>query len=382
MKRREFIRFGGAAAGSSALLPLLGRGPWPGRRRNLAGVAAGTDDPVRLSSNENPLGIPDTAREAIVRGFDRAHEYPGERIRALREALARHHELDPEGIVLGSGSTEVLQMAVQSRMRRGLRIVLPEPTFEDVNRYALPHSDDVELVRIPLREEDGAHDLAAMERAADGVPEGAVVYICNPNNPTGTVTPVDPLVEWISRAPQHFFLVDEAYVEYVEDPAYRPLDRWAPLRPNVVVTRTFSKVYGLAGLRVGYALAHPDTAEQMGRFATPTNPSHVGCLAALAALDDGDYVRRGLEVNRRSREIALQVLDDLELPAMPSETNFILHRIRGDLDLYRERMAEAGFRVGRAFPPYLDHNRVSLGLPEDMERWAETLRDFRSRGWV
>jgi histidinol-phosphate aminotransferase len=317
-----------------------------------------------------------------VRGFDRAHEYPGARMQALREALAAHHDLEPAGIVLGSGSTEVLQMAVQCQVRSGLRVVLAEPTFEDVDRYVLPHSDQVEVVRVPLLMGSRAHDLDAMARAADRGRGGSVVYVCNPNNPTGTVTPVAPLKDWIARSPEHFFLVDEAYVEYAEDPAYEPLDRWAWERPNVVVTRTFSKAYGLAGLRVGYAVAHPDTAERMRMFATPTNPSHAGCLAALAALEDEEYVQRGLELNRRSRSLVLRVLDELGLSSMPSHTNFVLHQIGGDLDAYRSRMADSGFLVGRPFPPFLGHNRVSLGLPEDMERWAEVLRQFRRRGWV
>jgi histidinol-phosphate aminotransferase len=382
VERRDFFRFGAGAVAGAAFLPLAGR-PRPGSASPLiAGSPLRSDGPVRLSSNENPLGIPDSAREAVIRSFGTAHHYPGASMGALREALAARHEVETSGIVLGCGSTEVLQMAVQSRIRPGLRVIVPEPTFEDVDRYVLPHADQAEVVRIPLLPGDGSHDLEAMERAANGSPGSALVYICNPNNPTGTITPVAPLKAWIDRAPRHFFLVDEAYVEYVEDPRYEPLDRWARERPNVVVTRTFSKAYGLAGMRVGYAVAHAETAARMRLFATPTNPGHPGCVAALAALDDRGYVERGLEMNRRSREIVLQVLDELELSSMPSHTNFVLHRIRGDLGRYRRRMADAGFLVGRPFPPFLDHNRVSLGLPGDMERWADALRDFRSRGWV
>jgi histidinol-phosphate aminotransferase len=385
MERRDFLRMGAGLAGGAALIPLAGvPGPttWSGAREALAAGARSVDGPVRLSSNENPLGVPQSAREAIVRAFGEAHHYPGTAMQALRRALADHHEVEPSGILLGCGSTEVLQMAVQSRIRPGLRVVVPDPTFEDVHRYVLPHAGEVEVVRVPLLPGSFAHDLEAMEARAREATGPCVVYICNPNNPTGTVTPVAPIRAWIDRAPDLFFLVDEAYVEYAEDPAYEALDRLAWRRRNVVVARTFSKAYGLAGIRVGYSVAHPESTERMRLFATPTNPGQPACVAALAALGDRDYVQRGLEINRRSREIVLKVLDELELSSMPTHTNFVLHRIQGDLELYRRRMAEAGFLVGRAFPPYLDHNRVSLGLPEEMERWAGVLRGFRDRGWV
>jgi histidinol-phosphate aminotransferase len=385
MERRDFLRMGAGLAGGAALFPLAGvPGPttWSGAREALAAGARPADGIVRLSSNENPMGVPESAREAIVRAFGEAHHYPGAAIQTLRRALAEHHGIEPSGILLGCGSTEVLQMAVQSRIRPGLRVVVPDPTFEDVHRYVLPHVGEVEVVRVPLVPGSFAHDLRAMEERAREATGPCVVYVCNPNNPTGTLTPVAPIRAWIDRSPDLFFLVDEAYVEYAEDPVYEPLDRLAWERRNVVVARTFSKVYGLAGIRVGYSVAHPETTERMRLFATPTNPGQPACVAALAALADRDYVERGLEVNRRSRGIVLQVLDELNLSSMPSQTNFVLHRIQGELELYRQRMAEAGFLVGRAFPPYLDHNRVSLGLPQEMERWAEALRGFRARGWV
>jgi histidinol-phosphate aminotransferase len=385
MERRDFLRLGAATAGAAAILPLAGgRAPatWPDVREALAAPPRAAEGPVRLASNENPLGVPQSAREAIVRAFGEAHHYPGAAMQALRRALADHHEVEPSGILLGCGSTEVLQMAVQSRIEPGLRVVVPDPTFEDVHRYVLPHAGEVEVVRVPLLPGSFAHDLEAMEARAREATGPCVVYVCNPNNPTGTLTPVAPIRAWIDRSPDVFFLVDEAYVEYAEDPAYEPLDRLAWERRNVVVARTFSKVYGLAGIRVGYSVAHPETTERMRLFATPTNPAQPACVAALAALGDQDFVERGLEINRRSREIVLQVLDELGLSSMPSHTNFVLHRVRGDLELYRRRMAEAGFLVGRAFPPYLDHNRVSLGLPEEMERWAGALRGFRDREWV
>ena len=381
MKRRDFVRAGGAAAGASALLPFLDLGSTRGRPAS--GPARRQDGTVRISSNENPLGVPESAREAMGEGFGRGHRYPRSD-EPLVEALAERHGVDPSGIVLGNGSTDVLRMATQAGALRAdrLRIVMASPTFNDVARYAEPHPN-VEVVRVALTEGSHAHDLEAMRRAAEAGPEAALIYVCNPNNPTGTLTPVSAVRRWIEEAPRsHTFLVDEAYHHFVDDAAYGTLDRLASRRPNVIVARTFSKVYAMAGIRVGYAVAHPDTAARLGELAVITCPNHLGNVAATAALEDETFVRRALETNRRSKRIVRDTLDELGLSRLPSHTNFVMHEIGTDVETYNERMLEAGIRVGRPFPPYRRRSRVSLGSPEEMERWAETLRSFRERGWV
>ncbi len=197
------------------------------------------------------------------------------------------------------------------------------------------------------------------------------------------MTPVPPLEEWILEAPEsHLFVIDEAYFEYVDDPRYRSLDRLAWERPNVVVLRTFSKIYAMAGLRVGYAVAHPHTAARLKQFKSGRGPSHTSNMAALTALADGQIIRRALDANRESKGIVLEVLDELGLGHIESHTNFVMHDVHGDVPLYVERMEEAGFLVGRPFPSVPSYNRVSLGTPAEMRSWADTLRSFRERGWV
>jgi len=379
MRRRDFLRFGAAAAGAPALLPILGEVQLP----ELGAHRARDDGILKLSSNENPLGIPPAARRAMTQAFSDANRYPGGPNDALAEALAAQHGVPAESIVLGSGSTDVLRMAVQSvtAKRASVRVVLPDPTFEDVFRYSDPFPS-VELVRIPLLEERWAHDLDRMAREADEDPDGALVYICNPNNPTGSLTPVSEVRAWIEEAPRHFFLVDEAYFEFVDADDYESLVQWSQERPNVFVARTFSKVYGMAGVRVGYGIGAPATAARVREFATPTNPNLLGAFGARAALDDRDHLRKSIEMNARSRELVYEVLDELGLEAMPSHTNFVMHRIRGDLARYQARMEAEGILVGRAFPPYTRWNRLSLGTPEQMARWAETIRGFRGKGWI
>jgi histidinol-phosphate aminotransferase len=301
--------------------------------------------------------------------------------RALTEALARKHGVSEDQIVLGNGSTEILQMGVQAFMDPQLRLVSPVPTFEDVFEYSDPHPW-VDVRAVPLLA-DFSHDLAEMERASQGSQDPVLVYVCNPNTPTGSLTPVRDVESWIRRAGENVaFLVDEAYFEFADSPDYYSLDGVAAENPNVVVARTFSKVYGMAGMRLGYAVAHPETARRLRAFAAGPNTNQLALVAGLAALEDSEWVGESVGTNLESRRMAYQVLDELGLDYIPSHTNFVMHRISGDLRQYIDRMAEAGIRVGRPFPPMLEYNRLSFGLPGEMGQFADTLRGFRRKGWV
>jgi histidinol-phosphate aminotransferase len=209
------------------------------------------------------------------------------------------------------------------------------------------------------------------------------VYICNPNNPTGTLTASRDLDAWIADAPERvLFAVDEAYFEFVNDPSYWSAQKWIGTHRNVLVVRTFSKIYAMAGLRLGYAIAHPDAAERLGRYASGNNANYLALVAARASLDDQAFAQKSLETNRTAMRVAHRCLTELSLEYLPSHTNFLMHRIQGDLATYNRRMREKNIQVGRAFPPMLGHSRVSIGLPEEMEAWAEALRSFRQQGWV
>lgn len=377
MKRRAFLRSGLLAAAAPAVLPraLEGSSFLTPRQAPQQGAS------IRLSSNENPLGIPEASKEAIVDGMRGANRYPGTSRRDLASALAEKHGVDTNSLVLGNGSTEVLQMGVQARLDPALRLVAPTPTYEDVFEYSEPHPW-IDLRPVPLMD-DWGHDLTAMEHEASGAPGPVLVYICNPNNPTGTLTSVDDVEAFIRRAPDNVhFLVDEAYFEFVDSSEYRTLIPLAVQNPNVVVVRTFSKVYGMAGLRLGYGIAHPETARSLQAFAAGPNCNHLALVAGLAALSDGSWVGKSVEANLASRNVAYGVLDELGLEYLPSHTNFVMHRISGDLRQYIQRMADAGIRVGRPFPPMVNFNRCSFGLPEEMERHAEVLREFRRKGWI
>ena len=374
MKRRAFFQTGFTAGlaglgGTAALPTFLSASP-----RRLA------DGSVRLSSNENPMGICPAARQAIIDGLDLCNRYPGDSIRPVLDALAEKHGVNTDRIVIGAGSTEVLQIAVQM-LGPDIQVVLAEPTYEDMPRYSSPFSHH--LAMVPLRA-DYSHDLDRMREVVREWNGTSLVYICNPNNPTGSLTPSAQVDDWIASAPENvYFVVDEAYFEYAEGtPEYWSALKWIDTHPNVMVVRTFSKIYAMAGMRLGYGIAHEDSIGRIGFLATRNNANHPACVAALASLGDTGLVRRSVDVNRRAQLILEGALDDLGIEHLPSHTNFLMHRIKGDLADYRDRMRERGWLVGRDFPPMLSYNRVSFGMPDDMERFVDTLKDFRTRGWV
>jgi histidinol-phosphate aminotransferase len=295
--------------------------------------------------------------------------------------IAELHGLTPEHVVLGNGSTEVIRMAIEAHASSGSRILQASPTYENAIAYARPYPFRIE--QVPLTSEF-AHDVQRMSRMAEGWREPTVVYICNPNNPTGTLTPSAELDEWFSSAAGNvFFIVDEAYYPFVDDPNYWSAEKWAGQRSNVLVTRTFSKLYGIAGLRIGYGICGIETAARLSRHATRSSPNTMAVEAALGALEEEGWYERSLETWDQCKHVVTGCLDELGLHYFKSHTAFLFHEIRSDQRLYIRRMADQGIQVGRPFPAIPDHSRLSLSaMPDGMERFAETLRMFRRRGWI
>jgi histidinol-phosphate aminotransferase len=376
MDRRGFVTSGmaaglaGATASGGALGALLERTPgWmPGKTL--------PDGDIKLSSNENPLGLAPAAKEALIQAIGEANRYPNRG--PLLEELSRYLDVTPENLTLGFGSTEILQVSVQALQGPNTPLIIAAPTFEDVTDYQDTMPFEVEA--IPLTA-DLQHDVGRMREAAKRRP--SVVYFCNPNNPTGTVTSARDIDAWIADAPETTtFLMDEAYLEYVDSDEYWPAMKWIEQKPNVIVIRTFSKIFAMAGLRLGYAVSHPTTARRLNEHTVQNSPNVLASAAGIASLRDEGLVERSVAVNAEAKSIVKQTLDELGLDYFPTNANFIMHRINGDLATYRGRMREAGLLVGRDFPPLLEYNRVSFGLPNEMDRWADTIKDFRGKGWI
>jgi histidinol-phosphate aminotransferase len=383
MDRRGFLRFGAAASVTATATAAAPAGISAAERwsnRTFARPHLLENGDLRLNANENPLGLSEKARNAVLDAMVDANRYPFIQHEAMEVTLASKRGVGQENVFLGAGSTEVLQMAVQALQGPRTRLVVADPTFEDVGRYQNPFPYQMERVPLDFRY---AHDIARMREVVGRSRTPTVVYICNPNNPTGTITPSAEVDAWIQDAPETvFFIIDEAYFELVEAPNYWSMAKWIHDKPNVLVARTFSKIYGMAGMRLGYGMAHPDTVLRMKEFIQQNNANVLAIAAAMASLEDDDHVIRSRAVNAASRRVVEDTLDELGLGRLESHTNFLMHKINGDLTEYAARFRERGIWVGRPFPPMLDYNRLSLALPEDMERWADVLRDFRSRGWV
>ena len=388
MKRRAFLRTGLTGAGVAGIAaaplaaPLAGATTARGLDTIFNPRRPGRDynGPVRLSSNENPLGIAPSARQAIIDGLDEANRYPGATGELVREALVARLGVKPGQLFFGSGSTEILRIASAAWAAPGGRLIYAEPTYEDVPRYSQPFAYD--HVTVPLTS-DYAHDIGRMREEVAKSSAPSVIYFCNPNNPTGTLTPTRPIMDWIrDEGEQHLFLVDEAYFELADDPGYETFVPLIERHPNLIVARTFSKVYAMAGIRLGYGIAHEATVQRVLPFATRNAPNHVAGVAAIASLADADFFAKSVATNDAAKAIMYDALGQLDIEVLPSHTNFVMHRIRGELATYNERMYEAGFNVGRPFPPMTDWSRLSMGLPSDMEKLAEVMTDFRKKDWI
>ncbi len=367
MTRRQF----GAALGVAAGATLLEIGPGP--RAAGASLALGLPpDMVQLNSNENPYGPSAPARKAMTLSQDVAGRYPDAMEDEVRNAIAKLHAVAPEQVVLGCGSSDILRMADAAFLSAGRTLVVAEPTFEAVLAYN--RVIKAEPMKVPL-DASFRHDLSAMA-AACGVTTG-MVYICNPNNPTGTIVSGEALAAFLSRVPSSVpVLLDEAYHHFVEDPAYRSgLDLLAS-HPNLIVVRTFSKIYGMAGMRLGYAVAERSLSETLGRYASFSNTNAAVLAAALATLEDAGLVP---EMKRRINGTRRWLTDQLTAEGrrfIPSETNFVMIETRRDVAQLIDQLKARKILVGRRFPSMPTWLRVSIGTPAETGAFLAALRSL------
>jgi histidinol-phosphate aminotransferase len=327
---------------------------------------------IDLSSNENPYGPSPRALEAMTRSQPVAGRYPDAAEQRVVEAIARHHATLPERVVLGCGSSEVLRLCDAAFLGPGRTVVAAEPTFEAVLHYA--KVTRAEAVQLPLTAEF-RHDLTAMARACDS--RTGLVYVCNPNNPTGTIVQGDALLAFLQQVPPTaVVVVDEAYHHFVEDPAYRSAASLVDRFPNLVVSRTFSKVYGMAGMRLGYALASAANAEALRAHAAWSNANVAALEAALASLADPDHAARQRELLNGTRRALCRALDQERRRYIPSETNFLMIEVGGDVKPLVPAFEARGIRIGRRFAAMPGWLRVTIGRPEETEAFLAALREL------
>ncbi len=317
---------------------------------------------VKLASNENPLGPSPKAMAAARQALGEANWYPDGGSKRLREVLAGRFGVRPEEVFVGLGSSEIIDLASRVLLRPGLTGITSEGTFA-LYPIAIRASGG-KLVQTPMR--NYTFDLDAM--AAAVTPETRIVYIANPNNPTGTAFGAAEFDSFMKKVPGDVLvLLDEAYTEYAERRDLPKAMEIFKKYNNLLTLRTFSKVYGLAGLRIGYGIGHPTLVAEMYKLRTPFNETSVGQAAALAALDDAEHVQRSVKMNRAERTRLLEELRKSGLKPVPSETNFLFVPVGGmDAKALCDELLKEGVIVRpMAWMGFPDAARISVGNPEE-----------------
>lgn len=368
MNRRDWLRNSSMLAGAGLLLgrdalampaSVDGAGDLPTR---------GADGRARLAYNENPYGPPKSAREAMMRAWDDSNRYGPAGAPELSALLAAQWRVPADHILITQGSAEGL-CASAAAFCNGGEVISAQPTYDQLLSYA--ENLGATIVRVPL---DGnlAFDLPAMERKVG--PFTRMVFVVNPNNPTGTLVKADDVEAFAKRVSTKApVFIDEAYFEYVDLPGHRSMMSLVTQGYDVVVSRTASKIHGMAGLRVGFLVARPEILARIAAYRQGF-PNAMAIRAAIAAVRDTDaqqFVRRQ---NASSRESMYRALDSLKRRYVPSHGNMVFFHTGRPITDVITAFAERGVDVGRPFPPMLDWCRVSTGTPEDTERFVGALR--------
>ncbi len=331
----------------------------------------GISNSIKLASNENPLGCSELARVAAERALADMARYPDGGGYELRSLLAQKHAMSSDCITLGNGSNDVLDMVARVFLAPGYESLFSQHAFAV---YPLSSQAVGAVLKMAPAKEYG-HDLDAMSVLISD--KTRVIWIANPNNPTGTWLREGELHAFISKLPREIVVVvDEAYLEYVNEPEYPDTTQWLDEFPNLIVTRTFSKAYGLAGLRVGYALSHPDIADLLNRVRQPFNVNSVALAAAAAALEDRDFLARTVALNRAGMEQMETAFSKMGLEYIPSVGNFIcVDTGRSGVEVERELLPTGCITRAVANYGLPNHLRLSIGLQEENSRLLEALQE-------
>lgn len=365
--RREFGKSLGAAVGATVLLPELAAASVAAAAQHTPRTVAGA---IQLDSNENPYGPSPAALAAITGCESIACRYPDINDHAMVERLSAFYQLPASQILLGCGSTEILCMADRAFVGPDKSAIAAEPTFETV--LSLAGAMQANPIKVAVRA-DYRDDLAAMRAAV--TPNTGLVYICNPNNPTGTIVSLDELKGFLDAVPASVpVLVDEAYYDFVTDPSYGTVVPWIARYPNLIVARTFSKVYGMAGLRLGYALGSREIIARMRPHKLPIDANAAALAAGLASFADSAHIADQRQKMISTRDWLVAQLKHDGRNYIPSHANFMMVQMGTDVAPVIRAFRERKILVGRKFPSMPTWMRITIGKPQEMQAYMAGLR--------
>ncbi len=323
---------------------------------------------VRLSSNENPYGPSKRVREVIANTFDDACRYPFTALRGLVNVIAEKEGVTKDHVVVTGGSTEGLRAAGLVYGMGNGELIAADPTFHVMLKYAEDHGGKAHRVLVNDKME---HDLEAMAKKING--NTSLIFICNPNNPTGTLLKKESLKDFCTSYDNKAIIFsDEAYYDFITEPDYPSMVELVKEDRNIIVSKTFSKVYGLAGLRIGYLIAKPEIATRLKKSVMAMT-NILAIAAAKEALLDDDFYKFSILKNMECKDIIYNTLNDLNLPYVPSHTNFVFFKSGRPINGLIADMAKEGVTIGRPFPPFTNWARISTGTTEQVTKFSQTL---------
>ncbi len=366
ISRRKFTQLLGAGAAAAVVRPKFTFSK-PAQPVATSSTAGGNI--VRLSANENPYGPSPKALQAMNDSFGFACRYPDEHNNLLIDKLVRINSVNRDQILLGDGSSEILKLCAETftGKERGT-LVAADPTFEAILGQA--SAGGAEVVKVPLNS-SFSHDLPKMLAAA----KGGLIYVCNPNNPTASITAKTELRGFIAKTPpETMILVDEAYFHYADSPEYESVIPLVKDHPNLIVARTFSKIYGMAGLRCGYCVAQPDTIKRMRPHQMWDSVNIMALAAASASLDDPEQVPNGQRLNSEVKAFVTSELDKMGYKTIPSQANFIMIDVKHPVVPLIQALKQRNVQVGRLFPALPNYMRLTIGKKSEMETFLAAFR--------
>jgi histidinol-phosphate aminotransferase len=330
----------------------------------------GLDDVVKLASNENPVGPSPLGVQAIQANLSSLNLYPDANCYYLKDKIRQKFSVDINQVIVGNGSDELLMLIAAAFINPGDEVIMGQPSFAEYEFTSQIMGAD--LVYVPL---DAAltYDLEAVVQAI--TPKTKIIYLCNPNNPTGTAVDKTKLAAFVQRIPDHALLIfDEAYYEYIDDPGYPSGLDYLNTGKNILVLRTFSKIFGLAALRVGFGIGSAELTGIIERVEEPFNVNMLAQVAATAALDDSAHLENSRKVNAAGKAYLYREMEALGCSCVPSQANFIFIRVNRDSKEVFEALLQAGviIRPGHIFG-YPDYIRVTIGTKTENERLVSAL---------